>query len=133
MPNHIHFLARLKNHQVLEPETKSNKQITQPFSNQFNSYTKAYNKKYNRMGSLFIPNFKRKPIEDNDYLTRVILYIHLNPVHHGFVKFPSLWEWSSFNIIADEGESWIKKNEVINWFGTKEKFLNQHLTDLQGL
>ncbi|MEQ9300891.1 MAG: transposase [Cyclobacteriaceae bacterium] len=88
MPNHFHFLIRTKTSKVFGNlgglDTQPSKIITQAFSNLFNSYTKAFNKKYSRRGSLFMPNFKKKPITSDAYLTAIITYIHRNPVHHGF-------------------------------------------------
>lgn len=114
----------LKDLEGLNDLTK--RKITQPFSNLFNSYTKAYNKMYSRMGSLFIPNFKRKPISSEDYLTRIIIYIHLNPIHHGFVKSPEDWSLSSYNTLLSNDKTWLKRDEVIQWFGNKDQFIKLH-------
>jgi REP element-mobilizing transposase RayT len=82
MPNHFHFVLRIKGDNKLKVfvekcskinqikdlqgfenlEGLTSKFISQQFSNLFNSYTKAINKKYNRKGSLFTPRFKRKEI-----------------------------------------------------------------------
>lgn len=48
---------------------------------------------YRRRGSLFVKNFNRKEIKDDNYLRACILYIHLNPVHHGFAESASEWKW----------------------------------------
>jgi putative transposase len=141
MPNHIHFLIRLKYTSIAKDKSpedfdlgKENRKSSQPFSNLFNSYTKAYNKMYARMGSLFIPNFKRKEVSPDQYLTRIILYIHLNPVRHRFVAHPADWRWSSFSIILNTDETWLKRDEVIHWFGNRNEFVSLHETlDLQGL
>ncbi len=65
MPNHFHFMVRVKSEEVLkefykEKHSKRNKDLTgfenlsglvsQQFSNLFNGYTKAYNKMYDRKG-----------------------------------------------------------------------------------
>ncbi len=135
MPNHIHFLIRFKYTSITKDNNsenvdleKKNRKSSQPFSNLFNSYTKAYNKMYARMGSLFIPNFKRKEVSSDQYLTRIILYIHLNPVHHRFVAHPADWQWSSFSIILNTDETWLKRNEVIHWFGNRNEFIGLHET-----
>jgi putative transposase len=89
-------LQGFKNLGGLEPIEK---RISQQFSNLFNGYTKAFNKMYNRKGSLFIPNFKRKEISDDSYITNAICYIHCNPIYHGFVKNLADWPWSSYQLI----------------------------------
>lgn len=78
MKNHFHFLVRIKE----EEQVETTKQPHQRFSNLFNAYAKAINKRYNRYSNLFQRAFKRKQVEDELCLKRLILYIHHNPVHH---------------------------------------------------
>lgn len=117
MKNHFHLLLRIKSEEEIissssflkfnyrstpglqgfqNLEGLDNKFIIQQFSNFFNSYTKAFNKVYQRRGSLFIKNFKRKEIKTEAYLRSCILYVHLNPVKHGFVRDVDDWQHSSF-------------------------------------
>jgi len=98
MGNHFHFAVRiLKPEKLINVEVeKLEKTINQAFSNLFNAYTKAFNKKYARTGSLFEHSFKRILIPNLDYLKRMILYIHDNPVHHGFCSHPLEYPWSSY-------------------------------------
>jgi len=114
MPNHIHlavkiraehdvidFLRKLKqkpNHQGFENTSDFSYAISQQFSNLFNAHIKAYNKMFDRKGSLFIPNFKRKQVENDNYFAELIVYIHNNPVHHGFVS--HFFEWTHSSIHA---------------------------------
>jgi REP element-mobilizing transposase RayT len=144
MPNHIHFLIRIKTEGELveafpnlDPNLQGfknlggcnpiEKRISQQFSNLFNSYTKAFNKMYERKGSLFIPNFKRKKIETDQHLTNIIHYIHANPVHHGFVETISVGPWSSYREIISEKQTWLMREEVVRWFGNINEFINFHL------
>ncbi|HVM88269.1 MAG TPA: hypothetical protein VMT76_08770 [Puia sp.] len=100
MPNHFHFLIKIKSEgqlvaafpkfKTLEKLIEANC-ISKQFSNFFSSYTLSFNKKYNRMGSLFLKNFKRQQVEKDSYFSKIIHYIHSNPVHHGFVH--SVDEW----------------------------------------
>lgn len=150
MPNHIHFLIRTKDETTMEEtfgesvdqQTSKvsenlggliSKRISQQFSNLFNSYTKSYNKMYDRRGSLFIPNFKRKPIVSDDYYTTVIHYIHHNPVHHGFTKQVCEWPHSSYHALISDKPTRLKRAEVLEWFGSKDafiKFINQDFNNL---
>ena len=66
------------------------------FSNFFNAYTKAFNKVYNRTGSLFQEHLKRKRVENECYLIKLIAYIHLNPVKHQFTSDYKKYKYSSF-------------------------------------
>jgi len=66
LPNHFHFLIRIKSEETLRTNGISNaEKIMQNFSNFLNSYTKAYNKLYNRRGSLFMDYLRRVKVEDN--------------------------------------------------------------------
>ncbi len=141
MPNHFHMMIRIRGVEELDKETFQNLQgfknlggfVSQQFSNFFNSYTKSYNKIYKRTGSLFQPNVKRKRVISDIYFTRLILYIHNNPVHHGFVEDMYDWPYSSVHLFVDERqlsnsfellES--SKWQVIDWFGDEDEFLLAH-------
>ncbi|MBY0425417.1 MAG: hypothetical protein K2Q22_07270 [Cytophagales bacterium] len=149
MPNHVHFLIRVKSEEALigfwnekypakligeqkSLEVYENLQglTPQQFSNLFNSYTKSYNKVYQRRGSLFIPNFKRKPVTNDTYFTALIHYIHANPVHQGFVKDILDWNWSSYHSLLSEKHTRLKREEVLEWFGGKDAFGSSHYKPL---
>ena len=72
MDNHFHLVVRINDGGL----------VTQRFSNFFNAYAKAYNKQQNRTGSLFEKHFKRVQLKDDKYLKNLIIYVHLNPMHH---------------------------------------------------
>lgn len=130
MPNHFHLLIRIKPVEILNQHLPGFKNLegvdasnllSRQFSNFFNSYTKSFNKMYERHGSLFLKNFKRKPIIDVNYLIECILYIHLNPVKHGFRQHPADWESSSYH------DFHIKRPGVLNsLFGNEEKYFEAH-------
>src|SRR5690606_21905148 len=82
---------------LVNNEAKLSHLLSKQFSNFFSSYSQAFNKVYQRRGSLFIKNFKRKKVDNDVYLTQLILYIHLNPVKHGFTKDIEAWSWTSFS------------------------------------
>ena len=86
LPNHFHFLVRIKENlaglEDLQGLGTERCPVSQQFSNFFNAYAKAINKQENRTGSLFQRNFKHILIDKEAYLYQVIYYIHRNPVHH---------------------------------------------------
>lgn len=136
MPNHFHLAIRIKSEEEIKQLSVSSKlsvsaYISKQFSNLFSSYTQAFNKQQDRMGSLFIPRFSRKQIDTEDYFRQLIIYIHLNPVHHGFVENFRAWEYSSFETFFSEKITNIKREEVLEWFGNKGNFLacHQHTAD----
>ena len=127
LPNHIHLLVQITEQCDVESEIFYSKQ----FSNFFSSYTQSYNKVYNRRGSLFMKNFKRKPVEDNMYLLKLVNYIHFNPVVHGFVEQPGDWKYSSFNAICRQSDTLVCYREVLEWFDGFDNFLYNHRFPLE--
>lgn len=114
MPNHFHLLLRIKSEEeiaststnfskvrnfgkVVEDEAAKSNYISKQFANFFSSYTQAFNKVYGRRGWLFLKNFKRKAIASDEYLRNLIVYIHLNPVKHGFTREVTDWKWTSYD------------------------------------
>ena len=115
MSNHFHLLVRIKSEEEIisssstisiflkfrtlekfEEEEKL-KFFSKQFSNFSSSYTQAFNKVYNRWGSLFIKFFKKKETNTEFYLRKIIFYIHLNPVKHGFTKNIKDWKCVSYS------------------------------------
>lgn len=134
MPNHFHFLIKMKTSKVYENlgglDGTSKKKLSQPFSNLFNSYTKAFNEKYNRRGSLFMSNFKRKEIDSDSYLTDVIVYIHQNPTHHAFTKSWHNWKHSSYESLLSDKPTKLARQEVMDWFGSRENLVQAHQSEI---
>jgi putative transposase len=103
LPEHIHAIWEL-------PEDDSNYPlrwylIKSHFSRNFNKLT--------NQSSTFRPSKSERTIwqrrywehtirDDND-LDNHIDYIHFNPVHHGLVKMPADWEFSTFKHFMQEG------------------------------
>ncbi|HNV95189.1 MAG TPA: hypothetical protein PKG63_01845 [Bacteroidales bacterium] len=109
---------------------EAEKSITKQFSKLFSCYTQSFNKVYNRRGSLFVPNYKRKEITSEDYLKQVFIYIHNNPVKHGFVKKPEQWNFSSYNAYIYDEEQFLKKNLILGYFDSVESLKTAHTENL---
>jgi putative transposase len=99
---------------------------TNQFSHLFNAYAKAFNSKYDRKGSLFIKRFKRKRVDNIHYLKTLILYIHNNPVHHGFCSHPIEYPWSSYLTCISVKPTKLHREKVMGWFDDKANFRQQH-------
>ena len=136
LKNHFHILVYIKldneiDYSTLEYSTVEKPKVLDPskqFGHLFNAYTQAINKKFNRTGALFEKPFERKQITSEKYLQNVIYYIHNNPVQHGFVKQMSLYPWSSFESIVSDKPTKLKRQDVIDLYGTKVDFLDYHST-----
>jgi REP element-mobilizing transposase RayT len=163
MPNHFHVMIRIRQEEELgnaaafqkfetfgKLETAIlSKVISKQFSNFFSSYTQAYNKVYGRTGSLFQPNMKKKEVTSDAYFTQLVLYIHNNPVKHGFVKNLCDWPHHSYHYITGDMEkqpAYYKlsksfkllessRSEVLDWFGglTHFKLAHQSIGDIRSI
>jgi putative transposase len=139
MPNHFHLLVRIKD-DIATATDASNltgfqnlsglKPPHQHFSNLFNAYTKALNKRLNCRGALFERPFKRKLINSRGYLKKAVLYIHDNPIHHGFCKHPLEYPWSSYPTFLSHKRTKLNRDDVLEWFGDLPGFKNSHHEEL---
>jgi len=154
MPNHFHFLIKIKSEEELRvwleltsqkfadkrgrknfekfgaEKFEADKIISKQFSKLFSCYTQSFNKVYNRRGSLFVPNYKRKEITSEKYLIQAFIYIHNNPVKHGFVRKPDEWIFSSYDAYIFEKENFVKKNCILNYFDSVESLRASHIDNL---
>jgi len=151
MPNHFHFLLKIVDEKSLFDWLKENGKIgddtidltgfknlsgldfnpfaahiSRQFSHFFNSYSKSINKQEKRFGSLFNRPFKRKQITSEKQFYDTTIYIHSNPVHHGFVENIEDWKHSSYHSILSEKPTILKREEVLNHFENKENFIYCH-------
>lgn len=127
MPNHFHLLVGVRpevnlsgfqNLTGLEMiKHPANNPTIKAFSDFFNSYTKAFNKRYERKGNLFIRAFNRIPIVSESQWQETFLYIHLNPVKHGFVERTEDWKWSSWHGYQQlDKHSSLERSYYLNFF-----------------
>ncbi|HEX7871242.1 MAG TPA: transposase, partial [Chryseobacterium sp.] len=131
MPNHFHLLMRFKNSDQVSNEDE-HKYLMRQFSNLLNGYAKAYNKKYKRKGSLFLDFLKRKRVDDERYLIKLLHYIHNNPVNHGFVEGINDWKYSSYHsYIRLAKESKIERKEMMQYFDTIKDFVEYHKSNVE--
>ena len=138
LPNHFHIFLRIKAEEELRiifQELHPGKTlcdsnipdfVLNQFSNCFNSYTKSFNKWNRRMGRLFMESVKRKQVQDEEYFTKIIHYIHANAVHHGICKRIEDWKYSSYHDLINGEISFLSGNEVLDWFGGLEGFIQFH-------
>ena len=98
------------------------------FSHLFNAYGRYFNKNCETRGTLFERPFRRKPVDNEYYLKTLVLYIHNNPVRHGFCSHTIEYPWSSyFDFFSDE-PTIIRRKEVLEWFDDIENFKVMHNT-----
>jgi putative transposase len=86
MPNHFHFILK----------QNTDKGIQFFMQRLSGSYSHYYNLRNNKRGMLFDSFFKAKRIENQEQLTHLSRYIHLNPVTSFLVEDPIYYEYSSY-------------------------------------
>ena len=107
--------------------------LSKQFANLFSAYTQAFNKVNQRMGSLFIKNFKREPITSKEHFIRTVIYVHRNPVHHGFRDAYEDWPYSSYYGILNNDDLGVENIKVLEVFGGRKNFISQHAESLKTL
>ena len=154
MSNHFHFFVRIKmeveigflaplsigeekgkwkiiaKKEVMKLGLDQNK-VKQPnpsrqFSHLFNAYAKYYNVEHQRTGSLFEKSFERTLVDSKKYKKHLVYYVHHNPIHHGIVSNYTDYKWTSYNDFVDSKDSFVLKNEVLEWFFDIDNFVFFH-------
>lgn len=136
LPNHFHFMVKIKNIKDLRQlpkiaelnESDVKYYLSRQFSNLFNAYSRYFNLKYERDGKVFRERFKRKEVLTDEYFTKLIEYIHTNPVKHGITDNYKDYEYSSFWIHVLDTPTRLKRDEILKWYGSKSRYINSHDT-----
>ncbi|RQP14232.1 MAG: transposase [Chryseobacterium sp.] len=127
IPNHFHLLLKLN-----ENTDQQHSDLMKPFSNLLNSYAKAYNKKYGRKGALFLDFIKRKRVENEKYLLKLLHYIHNNPVEHGLVAAADSWPYSSYNAYLEmKKKSNVSRDYMMSYFDDISDFIAFHKSNIE--
>ncbi len=133
--NHFHFLIRTRTpeeqaayHETLKVSEIRVLEPSRQFSKLFNSYAKVFNETYDRTGSLFEHPFHRAEVDADAYFIQLVAYIHQNPQKHGFVDDFRDWPFSSYQAILSPEPTRVQRDEVTQWFGSVEGFLDYHAT-----
>jgi putative transposase len=137
MPNHFHFVIKIKSQMELfkffgENNKRSNNKglhsvnslPSKQLSKFISSYTQAYNKVFDRHGPLFESPFKRKIIDSEQYLKNLIIYVHQNPID--IQKDFKTYKFSSYITVLSSLKTNLKRNEVIEYFDDLENFVFCH-------
>lgn len=142
--NHFHLLVRIKeveeitgsenltgfqNLSGIEGKEKDEKYtlwVSKRFSNLFNAYAKGLNKQRGRRGTLFERPFRRKLVDSEKYFRQLVVYIHSNPVHHGFTDNYKDYPWSSYGTIVSVKPTKLQRKQVFDWFDGQGNFVETH-------
>jgi len=82
------------------------------------AYSTWFNRRHERSGHLFQGRFKSFVVEEEDYLHRLILYVHRNPVRARLVDRLADYRWSSYRYLAYDAKSppWVQRESVLHLF-----------------
>jgi putative transposase len=100
--------------------------ISNQFRKFFISYSNSINIQENRIGSLFLKPFRRKPIVGKNLLLAEIFNIHYKPVQFGIYKSYEDYYWSSYKSILSNLKTKICRKEVLKLFGNENYFIQFH-------
>jgi putative transposase len=100
------------------------------FQHLFSAYSKWFNKRHNRSGSLFENTFDRKLINHQKYFRNMIVYIHQNPIKHGFADHILDYPWTSYLTVLSSMGTRLKRQAVIDGFSDIQTFENEHQVPL---
>ncbi|MCH2448847.1 MAG: hypothetical protein MK198_01750 [Gracilimonas sp.] len=121
MPNHFHWLIKVKESYPSLPKLENKQKIIDPLNRSIgslqSSYTQAINKKHERSGSLFRTRTKAKSLTENErdadnYGVNCFFYIHQNPIRAGLVHRMEDWKFSSFRDYAGLREGRLCNKEL---------------------
>ena len=113
MPNHFHWLIRIKENSANTRQTawsgqtgrtkNQNNPLVQGIATLLSSYTQGTNKQESRTGSLFKSKTKAKILlaNNDNYPLICFHYIHQNPLRAGIVNDLRDWPYSSYHDYAN--------------------------------
>jgi REP element-mobilizing transposase RayT len=141
MLTHYHMLVRIKDTVITEKETSEvlktseilvSNMVSNAMQKLMISYTKAINNQFDRTGSLFQGQFRSKLIDKCDYLLRLCVYIHANPVKDSLVIRPEDWEFSNYKewLYLRQGNL-VDRTFINEQFGSIEIYKNMVLDFLK--
>ena len=107
MSNHYHLAVRTGPVSLDRPMRSLQQRVTR----RVNARRKVY-------GPLWQGRYRARLVEDQRYLDRLVIYIHLNPVTAGLVSDPADYRWSGHReLLGSERKPIVDVDEVLRVFG----------------
>lgn len=116
--NHFHLVVHVRN----EPNIK----FATGYSKCILRYTNIINYNHKRSGSLFLNPYKRIEITNEEYLRRLVFYVHHNPEKHKIVENYRVYPFSSYQAFMSNKPTNIDREYVLKIYGSKDEFLEYH-------
>ena len=106
MSNHIHLAWQ-----------QGNERISTAVQNFAFRYAQRVNRFRKEVGHVFQGRFKSILVNREGYLTKLVRYIHLNPVRAGIVKNPEDYKWSGHNAyLGTDPVAWLEQDYILKQF-----------------
>lgn len=116
----------MDNHSHIIIYTEDINELTKYMERLNTTYAINYNKAENRVGYVYRNRFESKEIYNQDYLTKCIKYVHMNPVKSKITATEGEYKYSSYN-------DYINKNGIVtnkllkNIFNSEYDYLKKFL------
>ena len=116
----------MNNHSHIIIYTEDINELTKYMERLNTTYAINYNKAENRVGYVYRNRFESKEIYNQDYLTKCIKYVHMNPVKSKITATEGEYKYSSYN-------DYINKNGIVtnkllkNIFNSEYDYLKKFL------
>ena len=111
MSNHIHLVLRT-----------SSVPLWRGMHGIQNRFSRGFNRRFGRTGGLWQGRYKAEYVEDQSYLDRLVLYVHLNPVKGGLVDDPAEYPFGGHREVKREIRNpLVDIDEMLLRFGETKK------------
>jgi REP element-mobilizing transposase RayT len=111
MSNHIHLVVRT-----------SSVPLWRGMHGIQNGFSRGFNRRLGRTGGLWQGRYKAKYVEDQSYLDRLVLYVHLNPVKGGLADDPAEYPFGGHREVKREIRNpLVDIDEMLLCFGETKK------------
>lgn len=112
MPNHYHLI-------IQTPRAN----LSRAMRHLNGVYTQRFNRTHKKDGPLFRGRYKAILVQEDEYLTHLIRYIHLNPVQANLADDPSTHRWSShkYYLKGRDDVPWLHVRLGLAFFSSKLK------------
>ena len=81
------------------------------------SYAQRFNARHGSSGHLFQERYGSVPVETDEQLWTLVVYIAMNPVEAGLRGRPDDWPWSSHSmVLSDTAPDWVDVPHLLDRF-----------------
>lgn len=96
-------------------------------------FSQAFNIRHQRTGPVWQSRFHARPVVEEGYLRRLILYVHANPVRAGLAEDPATYRWCGHaDLIGRRRGTLVDVDDALEVFGpTRRRARRQYVSSLE--